>query len=639
MGADSYWARRSTEREEEWNKKSQETVEKELAAQYERSAQRIQANIEQLYGKFANDNGISIVEAKKLINGPEFRTWKKDVEEYMKEYKETGNPKTLLELNILSMRSRISRLDKLYGDTLIEIDKLGQKTNVSITGFLKSAYKDNRLHSAYELAKRGQGPLGVALDNKYVESVLRTPWSGKNYSTRIWDNSDKLSKTIQEVVVSNVHRGTSVEKLAKEVQDRMNVSKNNAVRLVRTELNYVHNQATLDSLKSANMEYFQFIATIDKRTSSTCREHDNNIYPVADAEVGTNVPPLHPRCRSTIAGTLDKKATSGSRTVKMAKANKNEPTRYEKVPRNMDYDNWKAIYVDKSKTFSEWRSEQKAVKAIKTVARIPEKTVTTDMIRDKLVKIDLPNATPQDIISIGKMVVEKHNIVDAIGNADELKKVLSEYRDIGSTVPKEMWAKGSNAVNKKLLQGAFDVYPSDWVQYLKANHKMISTRKVERGYFYGDGAIAGKRPRLLDVPGDAVKDYITINMDGDIKSTPYHEIGHMVEFFNKHASRLSNEFRNMRTKGEKPQYLAEILAHKGYGAEMTLPDDFINPYIGKEYENGATEVLSVGLENIFTQGYSNQPKRFNRDTKKYEYVHISDDMEYLHFIIGMFLTV
>ena len=77
MGADSYWARRSTEREEEWNKKSQETVEKELAAQYEQSAQRIQANIEQLYGKFANDNGISIVEAKKLINGPEFRTWKK----------------------------------------------------------------------------------------------------------------------------------------------------------------------------------------------------------------------------------------------------------------------------------------------------------------------------------------------------------------------------------------------------------------------------------------------------------------------------------------------------------------------------------------------------------------------------------
>lgn len=451
MGADSYWAKRSTEREEEWNKKSQETVEKELAAQYERSAQRIQANIEQLYGKFANDNGISISEAKKLINGPEFRTWKKDVEEYMKEYKETGNPRTLLELNTLSMRSRISRLDKLYGDTLIEIDKLGQKTNASITGFLKSAYKDNRLHSAYELAKRGQGPLGVAVDNKHVESVLRTPWSGKNYSTRIWDNSDKLSKTIQDVVISNVHRGTSVEKLAKEVQERMNVSKNNAVRLVRTELNYVHNQATLDSLKSANMEYFQFIATIDKRTSSTCREHDNNIYPVADAEVGTNVPPLHPRCRSTIAGTLDKKATSGSRTVKMAKANKNEPTRYEKVPRNMDYDNWKAVYVDKSKSFTEWRRELKPLtttsKGNEITIRKAQDLINVEMgekrVNAAIQFFDEPNLTEHERMrknlipasdSFLKLVVLQEL------NASRLKyhkKALEEFEELGYTLGKD----------------------------------------------------------------------------------------------------------------------------------------------------------------------------------------------------------
>ena len=451
MGADSYWARRSTEREEEWNKKSQETVEKELAAQYERSAQRIQANIEQLYGKFANDNGISISEAKKLINGPEFRTWKKDVEEYMKEYKETGNPKTLLELNTLSMRSRISRLDKLYGDTLIELDKLGQKTNATITDFLKSAYKDNRLHSAYELAKRGQGPLGVAVDNKHVEDVLRTPWSGKNYSTRIWDNSDKLSKTIQDIVVSNVHRGTSVEKLAKEVQERMNVSKNNAVRLVRTELNYVHNQATLDSLKSANMEYFQFIATIDKRTSSTCREHDNNIYPVADAEVGTNVPPLHPRCRSTIAGSLDKKATSGSRIVKMAKANKNEPTRYEKVPRNMDYDNWKAIYVDKSKSFTEWRRELKPLtttsKGNEIVIRKAQDLINVEMgekrVNAAIQFFDEPNLTEHERMRKNLIPASDSSLKLVVLqelNASRLKyhkKALEEFEELGYTLGKD----------------------------------------------------------------------------------------------------------------------------------------------------------------------------------------------------------
>ena len=358
MGADSYWARRSVEREEEWNKKSRDTIEKELASHYERSAQRIQANIERLYGKFSTDNGVSISEARKLINGTEYRTWKKDIEEYIAEYKETGNPKTLLELNTLAMRSRISRLDKLYGDTLIELDKLGSKADKAITGFLKDAYKDNRLHSAYELAKRGQGPLNVAVNEKHVEQVLRAPWSGKNYSERIWGNSDKLARTLQDTVFNSVHRGVPVEKLVKEVQERMNVGKNDAVRLVRTELNYVHNQATLDSLKSANMEYFQFIATLDKRTSSVCREHDNHVYPIDEAEVGTNVPPLHPRCRSTIAGSIDsKKATSGSRTSLLRKGE------YQKVPRNMDYDNWKAVYVDNSKSIEEWKRERKPLSA------------------------------------------------------------------------------------------------------------------------------------------------------------------------------------------------------------------------------------------------------------------------------------
>ena len=358
MGTDSYWAGRSVEREEEWNKKSRDTIEKELASHYERSAQRIRANIERLYGKFSTDNGVSISEARKLINGTEYRTWKKDIEEYIAEYKETGNPKTLLELNTLAMRSRISRLDKLYGDTLIELDKLGSKADKAITGFLKDAYKDNRLHSAYELAKKGQGPLNVAVNEKHVEQVLRAPWSGKNYSERIWGNNDKLARTLQDTVFNSVHRGVPVEKLAKEVQERMNVGKNDAVRLVRTELNYVHNQAMLDSLKSANMGYFQFIATLDKRTSSVCREHDNHVYPIDEAEVGTNVPPLHPRCRSTIAGSIDsKKATSGSRTSLLRKGE------YQKVPRNMDYDNWKAVYVDNSKSIEEWKRERKPLSA------------------------------------------------------------------------------------------------------------------------------------------------------------------------------------------------------------------------------------------------------------------------------------
>ena len=436
MGAVSYWARRSIEREEEWNTKSRETIEKELASQYERTAQAIQAKIEQLYGKFASDNGVSMTEARRLIQGSEYRTWKKDIEEYLKEYKATGNPKTLLELNTLAMRSRISRLDKLYGDTLIELDKLGQKADKAVTEFLKEAYKDNRLHSAYELAKRGKGPLQVAVDSKRMQDVLRTPWSGKNYSERIWKNSDKLAKTIQDTIVNGVHRGVSVTTLAKEVQTRMGVGKSDAVRLVRTELNYIHNQATLDSLREAKMGYFQFIATLDKRTSSICRNHDNNVYPLDEAEVGSNVPPLHPRCRSTIAGALGpKKGTSGSRTVKIETNQKGERVTYTKVPRNMTYEDWKAVYVDKSKTFDEWKYERKIENVVKNDIIIQKKE--PQLYKFENIEQAMNKMQEKYQISLDKKQQKRLNDelmtrnIEHIFNMDEVFKVINGFTHKG----------------------------------------------------------------------------------------------------------------------------------------------------------------------------------------------------------------
>ena len=68
--------------------------------------------------------------------------------------------------------------------------------------------------------------------------------------------------------------------------------------------------------------------------------------------------------------------------------------------------------------------------------------------------------------------------------------------------------------------------------------------------------------------------------------------------------------------------------------EVTLKDNFISPYIGKEYRN-ATEVLSMGLESIF-EPQNGHVKRYlgNGD---YEMAKITDDKEYLNLIIGIIL--
>jgi hypothetical protein len=121
------------------------------------------------------------------------------------------------------------------------------------------------------------------------------------------------------------------------------------------ELNYVENQSAMDSIKEAGMKYYRFSATLDRRTSATCREHDGHVYPIGEYQPGSTAPPLHPNCLSTIAGSLygpDKKK-AGTRIAR------NDKGKTYYVPADMTYKEWKNVYVRKSMTIREWNIAHK----------------------------------------------------------------------------------------------------------------------------------------------------------------------------------------------------------------------------------------------------------------------------------------
>lgn len=354
--SEQYWKQRTEQLEREWNTKSQQEIERELKDYYRQSMEHIQKNVNDLYARFAKENGLDMVAAQRLLQGKEFRTWRMDMKEYLEQIEATGNPRLLRELNTLTMRSRISRLDKLYGETLVECAKLAEKTGRSFDRFLPSAYKDFYYRNLYGIAKQGalRNPVS-AVDPQRLENVLRVPWSGKNYSQRIWNNNEDLAKAIQKVTVDAMHRGASVQDLSRMVAQKMSVGYNDAERLVRTELNYVENQASLDSIKDAGFEYYTFLATLDNRTSAQCREHDGLVFPVGEARPGTNMPPLHPRCRSTISASFGEGKDSKGRRIA-----RNSEGRNIHVPADMNYADWKSVFVDKTQTMREWRVNRAA---------------------------------------------------------------------------------------------------------------------------------------------------------------------------------------------------------------------------------------------------------------------------------------
>lgn len=337
---EAYWAARAKAYEEVWHEKCQDTIERELAAYYEQALADIQKDIAALYGQFAKDNKISLADAHKLLTGTEYRVWRMSLKEYIKSVdEETSLSK---ELNTLAMRSRLSRLDKLYAETLKTLDQLGRKTEDAMSNFLTEVYKDRFYHGIYDVAKQtGTMKADVAVDDDTAQKVTAAPWSGKSYSQRIWKNDQLLGRTLKTTILSGVHRGLSVPQMARMVEDKMNAGLSNARRLVRTEMNYVQNRAALDSIKESGMKYYRFIATLDRRTSSMCRAHDGKVYPIDECRPGENAPPLHPNCRSTIAGSLrDSHIDTGTRTAR------NYEGKNIDIPKNITYESWYNTYIE-----------------------------------------------------------------------------------------------------------------------------------------------------------------------------------------------------------------------------------------------------------------------------------------------------
>ena len=106
-----------------------------------------------------------------------------------------------------------------------------------------------------------------------------------------------------------IPQGTSLQKMSRELRDLTGQSFNNAFRLIRTETSHIDGQVTLEGYRQTSeelgLEYYEYDAFLDSRTSNICRELDKKRFKVSEAEVGVNYPPMHPNCRSTTQLVLD----------------------------------------------------------------------------------------------------------------------------------------------------------------------------------------------------------------------------------------------------------------------------------------------------------------------------------------------
>ena len=302
MKSKEYWEKRQLAREEFSFDRGTQAYE-EYVKILKESEKEINNKIALLFAKYQGELkkfGIDKIQAGALLRGTEYKQWRYDIVKYVKEIErlKKTNPvefrKLSVELETLAYRSRISRLDSLKAGIDYELIQAGEKINNKVTDTLTEVYKDTYASLTEDLHfKKG------VISSSVVKKALENEWSGANYSSRIWSNTDNLAKAIKNEVVIGLNKGLNYRTMSQNIAKKFETSYKNAERLVRTETNHIQNQATLMGYMDAGVVKYQFLAVLDSRTSHTCSELNGEVFKTEDATEGENYPPMHPHCRST----------------------------------------------------------------------------------------------------------------------------------------------------------------------------------------------------------------------------------------------------------------------------------------------------------------------------------------------------
>lgn len=320
--------------------------EKELAKIYEETKLALERELEAFYARYALETGLDLAEVKKRLDSKQLKRFKTEQKIYLDKVNKLIEQGADLEsyantLKRLSARAYVSKLQELQNNLNTLIVLLTGEQEVKLGQLLGAGYLEAYFKTTFELQKGlGFGMSFTQPATETVEKTLKTAWNGNNYSSSIWKNKQQLTNWLNTNLPRHFAAGSSIKEMSKDLAEKLNTNYNNAVRLVRTEVNYISNQATMDSYKNSGVvDKFKILATLDSRTSEICREMDGKVFNVSESQVSVNTPPFHVRCRTTTVPYFDDDDREG-----LERAARDESGKTYYVPADITYKEWQDKY-------------------------------------------------------------------------------------------------------------------------------------------------------------------------------------------------------------------------------------------------------------------------------------------------------
>ena len=340
MRNDAYWAERMRILENALLDTGYEYVQN-LEKQFDQAIHDVESQIAAWYQRFAQNNGISLAEARRLLTTRELKEFRWTVDDYIKYGQENAvSQEWMKELENASARVHVSRLDSLKLHLRQQAEALHGTQSEVTEKALAEIYQRGYYHTAFEIQKGlGVGWSLQGLTDSAIRKVLSRPWTtdGRTFSDRIWQNKQSLVDSVNTQLTQMIMRGQAPDKAIKAIADRFGVSKRQAGRLVMTESAAFSSAAQKDCYNDLDVEEYVIVETLDNETCPLCGDLDGTVHKMSEYAVGVTAPPFHPWCRGCTAPYFADMEGVGTRIARDAKTGESFD-----VPRDMTYKEWKA---------------------------------------------------------------------------------------------------------------------------------------------------------------------------------------------------------------------------------------------------------------------------------------------------------
>lgn len=314
-----------------------DNLQQNIEEQFSVATLEIENKLNILFDRYAKINNLSITDAKMVYPKTELKRLKKELGNIPKIALDPNFQKQLDNFHILN---RVSILKAHQMQIQAIIEELYSNVEKYMLDNLGESYGNVYYQNIYNIQKyAGVGTAFTRLNENTIEQVLMKPWKYGYFSKNWLDSKNDLITELTDAMTKVFFYGQTRDEAIKAFQKRMDVSKFRASRIILTEHANICGQASFDSYKETHVEKYQFVATLDLRTSDVCRSLDGEVVNIKDREVGINYPPLHPFCRSTTIPYLEDINEIMKRVARDTEGNVYE------VPATMKYDEWYKNYV------------------------------------------------------------------------------------------------------------------------------------------------------------------------------------------------------------------------------------------------------------------------------------------------------